>query len=188
MDMTNEMITKYGEANMAALIAYKANTLSQVDKVYNTPKDIPVGTIFTQHWLNSSTYYIVTRTTKKGVEFQEIPDTQVAFECLGGPTGDLYIMPNFVEYAKNQEAIKAFEKKYGDPTSNAVVEKIFKNRTNKPTEAQEAFWDLPRNIKKTLKIVKPAKNGGFYIPGVMQGGWCGNMQIWSGEPITEYYE
>lgn len=39
--MTNEMITKYDEANIAALNAYKANTLSQVDKVHNTPKDIP---------------------------------------------------------------------------------------------------------------------------------------------------
>lgn len=186
--MTNAMIANYCEANMEALNAYKANILSQADKVYNTPKDIPVGAIFTQHWLNSITYYIVTRTTKSGVEFQEIPDTQVAFKCHGGLTGDSYVMPNFVEFAKNKEAIAAFTKEYGDPNSKIVIERILKNGEGEPTEAQKAFWNLPENFKKTLKIVKPSRNGGFYIPGVKQGSWCGDMRIWNGEPINEYYE
>ena len=61
------MIDKYGQENMKALAEYKAKYLPQGTEtdLPETPKDIPVGTILTQYWLNSMTYYMVTRTTKK---------------------------------------------------------------------------------------------------------------------------
>lgn len=148
MEMTQEMIDKYGQENMKALAEYKAKYLPQgtETKLPNEPKDIPVGTILTQYWLNSMTYYMVTRTTKKCVEFVDIFDTQVGFDHDGGGTGTRYCMPDFV---------KTFERK-GCP-------------------------------KKILKVTKPAKGGGFYIPGVHSGFMCGPMRLWDGTPDSEYY-
>lgn len=148
MEMTQEMIDKYGQENMKALAEYKAKYLPQgtETKLPETPKDIPVGTILTQYWLNSMTYYMVTRTTKKMVEFVEIPDIQIGFDHDGGGTGTRYCMPDFV---------KTFECK---GCSN-----------------------------KFLKLTKPAKGGGFYIPGVHSGFMCGPMRLWGGTPDREYY-
>ena len=123
MEMTQKMIDKYGQENMKALAEYKAKYLPQgtETKLPNEPKDIPIGTILTQYWLNSVTYYMVTRTTKKCVEFVEIFDTQVGFDHDGGGTGTRYCMPDFL---------------------------------------------CKGCSKKILKVTKPAKGGGFYIPGV----------------------
>ena len=148
MEMTQEMIDKYGQENMKALAEYKAKYLPQGTEtgLPETPKDIPIGTILTQYWLNSMTYYMVTRTTKKMVEFVEIPDIQIGFDYDGGGTGTRYCMPDFV---------KTFERK---GCSN-----------------------------KFLKLTKPAKGGGFYIPGVYKGFMCGPMRLWGGTPDHEYY-
>lgn len=148
MEMTQGMIDKYGQENMKALAEYKAKYLPQgtETKLPNEPKDILVGTILTQYWLNSMTYYMVTRTTKKMVEFVEIPDIQIGFDHDGGGTGTRYCMPDFV---------KTFERK---GYSN-----------------------------KFLKLTKPAKGGGFYIPGVHSGFMCGPMRLWGGTPDHEYY-
>ena len=148
MEMTQEMIDKYGQENMKALAEYKAKYLPQgtETELPETPKDIPIGTILTQYWLNSMTYYMVTRTTKKMVEFVEIPDIQIGFDHDGGGTGTRYCMPDFV---------KTFERK---GCSN-----------------------------KFLKLTKPAKGGGFYIPGVYKGFMCGPMRLWGGTPDHEYY-
>ena len=148
MEMTQEMIDKYGQENMKALAEYKAKYLPQgtETELPETPKDIPIGTILTQYWLNSMTYYMVTRTTKKMVEFVEIPDIQIGFDHDGGGTGTRYCMPDFV---------KTFEHK---GCSN-----------------------------KFLKLTKPAKGGGFYIPGVYKGFMCGPMRLWGGTPDHEYY-
>ena len=142
------MIDKYGQENMKALAEYKAKYLPQgtETELPETPKDIPIGTILTQYWLNSMTYYMVTRTTKKMVEFVEIPDIQIGFDHDGGGTGTRYCMPDFV---------KTFERK---GCSN-----------------------------KFLKLTKPAKGGGFYIPGVHKGFMCGSMRLWGGTPDREYY-
>ena len=148
MEMTQGMIDKYGQENMKALAEYKAKYLPQgtETKLPETPKDIPIGTILTQYWLNSMTYYMVTRTTKKMVEFVEIPDIQIGFDHDGGGTGTRYCMPDFV---------KTFERK---GCSN-----------------------------KFLKLTKPAKGGGFYIPGVYKGFMCGPMRLWGGTPDSEYW-
>ena len=148
MEMTQEMIDKYGQENMKALAEYKAKYLPQgtETELPETPKDIPIGTILTQYWLNSMTYYMVTRTTKKMVEFVEIPDIQIGFDHDGGGTGTRYCMPDFV---------KTFERK---GCSN-----------------------------KFLKLTKPAKGGGFYIPGVYKGFMCGPMRLWGGTPDSEYW-
>ena len=144
MEMTQGMIDKYGQENMKALAEYKAKYLPQgtETKLPNEPKDIPVGTILTQYWLNSVTYYMVTRTTKKCVEFVEIFDTQVGFDHDGGGTGTRYCMPDFL---------------------------------------------CKGCSKKILKVTKPAKGGGFYIPGVHKGFMCGPMRFWGGTPDREYY-
>ena len=148
MEMTQEMIDKYGQENMKALAEYKAKYLPQgtETELPETPKDIPIGTILTQYWLNSMTYYMVTRTTKKMVEFVEIPDIQIGFDHDGDGTGTRYCMPDFV---------KTFERK---GYSN-----------------------------KFLKLTKPAKGGGFYIPRVHKGFMCGPMRLWGGIPDHEYY-
>ncbi len=138
------MIDKYGQENMKALSEYRAKYLPQgtETKLPNEPKDIPVGTILTQYWLNSMTYYMVTRTTKKMVEFVEIPDIQIGFDHDGGGTGTRYCMPDFL---------------------------------------------CKGCSKKILKVTKPAKGGGFYIPGVHSGFMCDPMRLWDGTPDSEYW-
>ena len=115
MEMTQKMIDKYGQENMKALAEYKAKYLPQgtETKLPNEPKDIPVGTILTQYWLNSVTYYMVTRTTKKCVEFVEIFDTQVGFDHDGGGTGTRYCMPDFLCKGCSKKILKVTKSSKG---------------------------------------------------------------------------
>lgn len=111
-------------------------------ETFKTPKDIKIGTILVQHWLNSVSYYEVVRTTEKSVVVAEVPKKHIRFEHEGGGTGYNYVMPD---------------------------------------------TDKPRYSEEKRIFVKPAKDGGFYIPGVHRGSWCGNMHIWDGEEDSEYY-
>lgn len=191
MEMTQEMIDNYGQENMKALAEYRAKYLPQgaETKLPETPKDIPVGTILTQYWLDSMTYYMVTRTTKKWVEFVEILDTQVGFDYDGGGMGTRYCMPDFDLTYKSQKAYKAFVERIGLDIFNMKTwprgefDKLSK-------EDQDLYFDLfncKGCSKKFLKITKPAKNGGFYIPGVHKGFMCSSMSLWDGTPDHEYY-
>ena len=191
MEMTQEMISKYGEANMKALAEYKAKYMPNgtETKLPDSPKDIPIGTILTQYWLNSMTYYMVTRTTKKGVEFVEIRDTQIDFDHDGGGTGTRYCMPDFVRTFEAQKKYQDFVKRTGLDIFNMKTwpreefDKLSK-------EDKEAYFDLHNCkgcSKKILKITKPAKDGGFYIPGVHSGFMCSAMHLWDGTPDSEYY-
>lgn len=189
--MTQEMISRYGQENMKALAEYKAKYLPQgtETKLPNEPKDIPVGTIITQYWLNSMTYYMVTRTTKKGVEFVEILDRQIGFDHDGGGTGTRYCMPDFDLTYKFQKTYKTFVERTGLDIFNMKTwpreefDKLSK-------EDQDLYFNLSNCkgcSKKILKITKPAKNGGFYIPEVHKGFMCGSMRLWDGTPDHEYY-
>lgn len=191
MEMTQEMISKYGEANMKALAEYKAKYMPNgtETKLPETPKDIPIGTIITQYWLNSMTYYMVTRTTKKGVEFVEILDRQIDFDHDGGGTGTRYCMPDFVRTAEAQKKYQDFVKRTGLDIFNMKTwpreefDKLSK-------EDRDLYFDLHNYkgcSKKILKITKPAKGGGFYIPGVHSGFMCSSMRLWDGTPDREYY-
>lgn len=191
MEMTQEMIDKYGEANMKALAEYKAKYLPQGTdtKLPETPKDIPIGTILTQHWLNSMTYYMVTRTTKKGVEFVEILDKQIDFDHDGGGTGTRYCMPNFDLTYKVQKAYKDFVERTGLDIFNMKTwpREEFDKLSKEDKNLYFELHNCQGCSKKILKITKPAKNGGFYIPGVHSGFMCGSMRLWDGTPDSEYY-
>lgn len=191
MEMTQGMIDKYGQENMKALAEYKVKYLPQgtETKLPNEPKDIPIGTILTQYWLNSMTYYMVTRTTKKGVEFVEILDRQIGFDHDGGGTGTRYCMPDFDLTYKAQKKYRDFVKRTGLDIFNMKTwprEKF--DKLSK--EDQDLYFNLSNCkgcSKKILKITKPAKDGGFYIPGVHEGFMCGSMRLWGGTPDHEYY-
>lgn len=187
--MTKEQLDRYGKVNADSLTDYLPLLESIKDKDFDSPKDIPVGTIFVQHWLNSISFYEVTRTTRKGVELREFPKAEVSFDHDGGGTGTRWNMPDFEYRAKLQNRYADFTKKYGDVKNDK--------------KAAAAFWDLCREeaslrrlyysvespyLKKVLKMVKPCKDGGFYIPGIHQGYWCGSMRLWNGEPSSEHYE
>lgn len=194
MEMTQEMITKYGADNMAALAAYKAKYMPQgtKTKLPETPKDLPIGTILTQYWLNSMTYYMVTRTTKKGVEMVEIADTQIAFDHDGGGTGTRYCMPDFVRTEAVRAKYQDFVKRNGVDIFNLGKNESwpkdwFEGLSKEEKDAYFDFHNCRGYSKKILKMVKPAKGGGFYIPGVHQGNWCRAMNIWDGTPDSEYY-
>ena len=189
--MTQEMIDKYGQENMKALSEYKAKYLPQgtETKLPNGPKDIPVGTILTQYWLNSMTYYMVTRTTKKMVEFVEIPDIQIGFDHDGGGTGTRYCMPDFVKTSEVQKAYQGLVERSGIDFFNlkAWHQEEFDKLSK---EDQDLYFNLSNYsgcFKKFLKLTKPAKGGGFYIPGVHEGFMCGSMRLWGGTPDHEYY-
>ena len=196
MEMTQTMIKKYGEANMKALANYKAKFLGEnkldISKL-ESPKDIPVGTILTQYWLNSMTYYMVTRTTNKSVEFVEILDIQIDFDHDGGGTGTRYCMPDLVRTKKEQDAYKAFVKRTGLDIFNLKrnaewPQEWFHNLSKKDKDEYFSFHNFNGCSKKILKHVKPAKNGGFYIPGPHTGFMCCTMSLWDGTPDREYYE
>ena len=191
MEMTQGMIDKYGQENMKALAEYKAKYLPQgtETKLPNEPKDIPVGTILTQYWLNSMTYYMVTRTTKKWVEFVEIFDTQVEFDHDGGGTGTRYCMPDFVKTFEAQKAYRGLVERSGLDFFNlkACHQEEFDKLSK---EDQDLYFNLSNYrscFKKFIKLTKPAKVGGFYIPGVHKGFMCGPMRLWGGTPDREYY-
>ena len=188
MEMTQEMIEKYGEANMKVLEEYRSQFLPNGvnTKLPETPKDIPVGTVLTQYWLNSMTYYMVTRTTKKGVEFIEMLDKQIGFDSDGGGTGTRYCLPDFVKTMDNQKKYQHFVESTGLDIFNTSREKI--DRLSK--EDKKIYFDIMLSrgcSKKIFKLVKPTKDGGFYIPGVHTGKGCGSMKLWDGTPCREYY-
>ena len=191
MEMTQGMIDKYGQENMKALAEYKAKYLPQgtETKLPNEPKDIPVGTILTQYWLNSVTYYMVTRTTKKGVEFVEILDTQVEFDHDGGGTGTRYCMPDFVKTFEVQKTYKDFVERTGLDIFNMKTwtREEFDKLSKEDQDLYFNLSDCKGCSKKILKITKPAKYGGFCIPGVHEGFMCGSMRLWDGTPDHEYY-
>ena len=158
-----------------------------------TPMDIPVGTILTQHWCNSSTFYKIVGTTKKSVLVVQMPSKTTHFEHEGGGTGYSYKTIDEDRLANLEAQYKAFKEKYGfDPLSNKATQADFENAHKK--FGSETFWhdfgDIS-NCRAALTpkriMVKPAKNGGFYIPGVIRGSWCGNMNLWNGEDISDYY-
>lgn len=190
MEMTQEMIDKYGQENMKALSEYRAKYLPQgtETKLPNEPKDIPVGTILTQYWLNSMTYYMVTRTTKKCVEFVEILDTQVGFDHDGGGTGTRYCMPDFVRTLEAQKAYKAFVERTGLDIFNMKTwpREEFDKLSKEDRGLYFELINCKGCSKKILKVTKPAKGGGFYIPGVYTGFMCGPMKLWDGTPDHEY--
>ena len=192
MEMTQGMIDKYGQENMKALAEYKAKYLPQgtETKLPNEPKDIPVGTILTQYWLNSVTYYMVTRTTKKCVEFVEIFDTQVGFDHDGGGTGTRYCMPDFVKTFEAQKAYRGLVERSGLDFFNlkACHQEEFDKLSKEDQDLYFNLFNYRSCFKKFIKLTKPAEGGGFYIPGVYKGFMCGPMRLWGGTPDREYYE
>lgn len=193
MEMTQEMIDKYGQENMKALAEYKAKYLPQgtETKLPETPKDIPVGTILTQYWLDSMTYYMVIRTTQKFVEFVEILDTQVGFDHDGGGigTGTRYCMPDFVRTFEAQKAYQGLVERSGLDFFNmkAWHQEEFDKLSKEDKDLYFNLLNCKGCSKKFLKLTKPAKDGGFYIPGVHSGFMCGPMRLWDGTPDHEYY-
>ena len=66
MEMNQEIKSKYGEENVQRFEDYSKNYLQDM-KTPETLDDLKVGTILTQHWLNSCDYFIVVHKTKKTV-------------------------------------------------------------------------------------------------------------------------
>ena len=141
-----------------------------------TPKDIPVGTILVQHWCNSATFYKIIGTTNKSVLMVKMPSKQTRFEQEGGFTGYSYKLPDEDAYKKIEPA----------HITNEVWEKLKNNEQFKKDWCNISSYTS--YLEPIRKIVKPAKNGGFYIPGVHTGSWCGPMRLWDGEEVAEYYE
>lgn len=153
-----------------------------------SPKDIPVGTILVQHWCNSSTFYKIVGTTNKSVLVVKMPSKQTRFEHEGGGTGYSYKLPDEDGYKKIEKAAKDFTEKYDvDPAhiTNEVWEKLKNNEQFKKDWCNISSYTS--YLEPIRKIVKPAKNGGFYIPGVHTGSWCGPMRLWDGEEVSDYY-
>lgn len=168
-------------------------TRIDVDKL-KTPKDIPMGTVLVQHWCNSSTFYQVISSTDKSVTLTKIPSKQTRFEHEGGGTGYAYKMPDFERLEKLYDSYRACCNEYGfDVLSNKATQLDFQNAHLKAKANGKHFWDdygdIHNNkdclIRKRI-MIKFTKDG-FYIPGVIKGSFCGNMQLWNGEEISDYY-
>lgn len=160
-----------------------------------TPQDIPTGTILTQHWCNSTSFYKIVGTTAKSVLVVELPTKHTRFEHEGGGTGYQYKVPDEERLVELEKAYEAVKKEYGfDPLSNKATQADFQKAHEIAEAKGKHFWDdygIVSNNRSCLTpkriMVKPAKNGGFYIPGVMRGSWCGNMQLWDGGEVSDYY-
>lgn len=192
MEMTKEMLDRYGKENLKYLEDYKAKFLgdNKLDtQKLQSPKEIPVGTILTQYWLNSMTYYMVTRTTAKTVEMIEMRDIQIWFDHDGGGTGTRWCMPNFEVTFAMQKMYKEFVEKTGLDIFN-MKEWPREEFDRLSKEDRELYFEL-HNFngcsKKYTKRVKASKNGGFYIPGLHTGFMCYSMGLWDGTPDREYY-
>lgn len=168
-------------------------TRIDVDKL-KTPKDIPMGTVLVQHWCNSSTFYQVVSSTDKSVTVTKIPSKQTRFEHEGGGTGYAYKMPDFERLEKLYDKYKAVCNEYGfDVLSNKATQRDYQNAHLKAQANGKHFYDdygdIYNNkdclVRKRI-MVKFTKDG-FYIPGVIRGSYCGNMQLWNGEEISDYY-
>lgn len=153
-----------------------------------SPKDIPLGTIFVQHWLNSISYYKLVGTSAKSVTFVEVPKKQVRFENEGGFTGHSYVKPDLDRLAELEKSFGELVNEIGiNPfdCSDKEWEKLPDSKKNKVWSAN--IWNHKSSFKPKRIMVKPCKDGGFYIPGVQRGSWCGNMHIWNGEENSEYF-
>ena len=162
-------------------------------KSFKSPEDIPIGTILVQHWCNSSTFFKVIGTSKKSVLIVKMPSKQTRFEHEGGDTGYSYKVPDEEMLRNVEAAYKACNKKYGFDVLKGTREQF--NEAKRIAEAnKENFWDdygIVSNYRECLLpkriMVKPSSTGGFYIPGYFKGSWCGPMQLWNGEEVTDYY-
>ena len=160
-----------------------------------TPLDIPVGTIITQRWCNSSTFYKIIGRTAKSVLVVMLPSKQTRFEHDGGGTGHSYKLPDEALLARLEKRYKEANEEYGfDVLSKKATQADFETAKQLAASKGKNFWDdfsIISNSRECLIpkriMVKPAKNGGFYIPGVHRGSWCGNMMLWDGEEISDYY-
>lgn len=160
-----------------------------------TPLDIPVGTILTQHWCNSTSFYKIVGRTEKSVLVVEVPSKHTRFEHEGGGTGYQYKLPDEERLAVLEKKYKEINAEYGfDVLSKKATQKDFEkaeiDAANKGKRFYDEYFPISNNRSYLLPkriMVKPAKNGGFYIPGVIRGSWCGNMQLWSGEEVSDYY-
>lgn len=154
----------------------------------NTPKDIPIGTILVQHWLNSISYYKITKTSEKSITIIEVPKKSIDFDHDGGGTGTNYVMPDLDRLTQLDEEFGKLEKEIGfNPysCSDKQWESIPDSLKQKVWNSN--LWNNQSSFKEKRIMVKPAKNGGFYIPGVHRGSWCGNMMLWDGTKDSEYY-
>ena len=162
-------------------------------KSFKSPEDIPIGTILVQHWCNSSTFFKVIGTSKKSVLIIKMPSKQTHFEHEGGGTGYSYKVPDEEMLRNVEAAYKACNKKYGFDVLKGTREQF--NEAKRIAEAnKENFWDdyvIVSNYRECLLpkriMVKPSTTGGFYIPGYYKGSWCGPMQLWNGEEVSDYY-
>lgn len=161
----------------------------------NTPKDLPIGTILVQHWCNSVSLYKVIKTSEKSVTLVEMPKKRTHFENEGGCTGYQYYMPDAERLEALEKKYEAVKSEYGfDPLSNKATQRDFQNAHLKAEAKGKHFFDdfspisnnrsslVPKRI-----MAKPAKNGGFYLPGVVKGSFCGNLAIWNGQEVSAYY-
>lgn len=156
-----------------------------------TPMDIPVGTILTHCWGSFSTFYKIVGTTKKSVLVVQMPSKLTHFEHEGGGTGYSYKTIDEDRLSSLEAQYKAFKEKYGfDPLK--ATDADFDKAINEVGE--ETFWhdfeDISNYCESLIPkriMVKPAKNGGLCIPLVIRGSWCGNMSLWDGEDISDYY-
>lgn len=160
---------------------------------FETPNDIPVGTILVQHWCNSSTFFKVVGTSKKSVLVVKMPSKQTHFDHEGGGTGHSYKLPDEEALRELEAAYKACNKKYGFDVLKGTHEQ-FEEAKKIAKAKKENFWEdyfvvssnreslMPKRI-----MVKPSSTGSFYIPGYYRGSWCGPMKLWNGEEVSDYY-
>lgn len=193
--MTAEQFKEYGTENCMALDKYKKEFLPQgtATPLPEVVSDLKPGTILTQYWLNSMTYYMVLRTTKKSVVLVEVPDIQVSFDHDGGGTGHRYCMPDFARYAgikkRHDDAVATFG---SDPLLAACLQEN-SDLYNRLAQANKETWVLNRwpdltYIKPITKRVHDTPDGkGFWITPVRSGTFTGSMHIWDGTVDCEYY-
>lgn len=159
-----------------------------------TPKDIPMGAVLVQHWCNSSTFFQVISSTDKSVTVTQIPSRQTRFEHEGGGTGHAYKLPDFAKLEKLYDSYQKCCREYGfDVLSKKATQQDFQKAREIAQVKGKLFWndysDIYNNkdclIRKRI-MVKFTKDG-FYIPGYYKGSFCGNMQLWDGEEVSDYY-
>lgn len=160
-------------------------------KQFETPKDIPIGTILVQHWCNSSSFFKVIGTTNKSVLVVKMPSKQTHFDHEGGGTGYSYKLPDEEAMQKLEDAYEAYNKKYGFDIFKASQEQF--NDAKKTVDYEEFlndYVDIINNrqclVPKRI-MIRPLVDGGFYIPGYFRGSMCGPMKVWNGEEVFDYY-
>ena len=159
---------------------------------FKSPEDIPIGTILVQHWCNSSTFFKVIGTSKRSVLIIKMPSKQTHFEHEGGGTGYSYKVPDEETLKSVEAAYKACNKKYGFDVLKGTRDQF--DEAKKIAEAnKENFWDdfeIVSNYRECLtpkRIMAKFLEDGLCIPGYFKGSWCGPMQLWNGEEVSDYY-